>query len=176
VDLEKYPIVEKGAKFETLAKANKDALAKDGFCVLRGFLRPEAVQAMLDEITEVSAGCFVVERSANPWGEHPDKYAKAKSKTIAEDHPKRKGLDTSAGVVTYNELRTAGPLRTLYAHDGVLEFLTHIAGTTAPLCRHADELAACTASVLDAGHALEWAFVPTPLAATVLLQAAARGG
>ena len=176
VDLERYPILEKGGKYEVLAGANGDDLAKDGFCVLRGFLRPAAVQAMLDEISEVGSNCFIAQRKVNPWGESPEKYASAKSKTIPEQHPKRKGLDSTTGVITCNELATAGPLRTLYAHAGVLELFTRIAGTPIPLCHHADELAACTASIFDSGHIKEWSFVPTPLEATVFLQAAAKGG
>jgi hypothetical protein len=176
VNLSRYPLEEKGPALEELVQKHAKAMERDGFCVLRGFVRPDAARNMLQEVVEVAEDCFVSERNVNPWGENPEKYASTKNKTLPSWHPRRKGLDSAAGVVTCDELPSSGALKTLYAEDHLLDILTRIAGAQQPLCRHADELAACTASVLDSGHSQEWEFVRAPLAAMVVLQNANLGG
>lgn len=169
VDLERFPIHEPHGKGRALVEECRRQLAASGACNLDGFLRREAIAAMVEEAKALEP---LAHRNPNGAG---TAYLEPPDETVAEDHPKRRLQSNSVGAIAYDLVPATSPLRRLYESPVLMDFLT-AALDKGPLYRYADPLGALNIAVMGDGDRLMWHFDQTDFVVSILLQDCETGG
>jgi hypothetical protein len=116
VDLGRYPIAHlAAARARRLVEDCRRELAARGACQLPGFMRPEAVQAV---VGEAGALGHLVHRTQ---AAHNVYFTEAEPGLAAGD-PRRR-VHSAKGAIGWNRIGRGPPLRRLYEWDGLTEFL-----------------------------------------------------
>ncbi len=169
LDLERYPIVDRSsARYHELIATARAQLAELGACELRGFLKAEALAAMVDEAETLAPRAYHSRVEGNPYLEPVDP-------TLPDDHPKRLVEMTVLGAVAYDQFPAQSLLRRLYEWDPLMEFLADAIGEKR-LYRYADPMGALNIAVMKDGDYLRWHFDQTDFVTSLTLQAAESGG
>lgn len=169
VDLERYPIDRPaGPRAGAMVDFCRAALAFEGACQLPGFLRPGAVAELVDEATRKRARSHRTDDVHNvyltpvPDAAGPDDVASAMQRS-------------SKSAIAWDLVDADSPLRVVYESAELTAFLRR-ALDTPELYRYEDPLGSASLMVFDAGDQLGWHFDRSPVAVTVMLRPAARGG
>ena len=144
------------------------AFADEGVCVLPGFLRADALVAL---VTEADALAPLAHRSharGTPYLTAPDGDA-------PDGHPRRTLVDNRLEVVAYDQFPPDSALRALYESADLLDFVAAVL-RRGPLFRYADPFGALNLAVMREGDELGWHFDMTDFVVSVALQAALAGG
>ena len=169
VDLKRYPILDLTTDAaRALTRHCRQQLDETGACELPGFLKPAAVEMLVREADELSAGAYHSVARGTPYLEPPDL-------ALPEDHPRRILDDTSVGVVAYDQFPAASPMRRLYEWNGLMEFIAAALGKE-KLYRYADPFGALNLAVMGDGERLHWHYDMTDFVTSIALRAAERGG
>ncbi|MEM0943606.1 MAG: hypothetical protein AAGI70_06615, partial [Pseudomonadota bacterium] len=137
--------------------ASRETYLATGLCALPGFLTAPALAALQAEAQSLA----------------PQAYFTRTTHSVYLDGAGRQE-ETDVGSVAY-DLLPDGPLRTLYADDGLRDFIGHVVGVT-PIHRFADPFGACSINVFRAGGAHGWHFDESPFTVTLMLQKPEAGG
>ena len=171
VNLEEFPLnALESADAHRVADGCREKLRADGYCVMRRFLRTEAVAAALAEVRAREGACFVHSRRVNMWGESPHQHGDRPLMAL-----RRMSSIDSYGVVARDELCEHGALRTLYSSPAFAAFAASIAGHD-QLHAWGDELAGCSGEILRDGQSRAWRFAQAPVVAVAVLQRPETGG
>jgi hypothetical protein len=168
VDLERYPLGE-SARAEALTRECAHRFARDGVCLLPGFLRKGALERAADETTAILGKTFYCRNTHNAYLEadsDPD---------FPSDHPRNRLLRTEVGSIANDYLPPRGVLCRLYAWDLLLRFIEGVTGVPA-LYRSADSLGALSVNVFEPGGLHEWHFDESRFSITLMLRPAQTGG
>lgn len=170
VDLGVYPIDRPGSvAYAALAELCRDQLATTGASILRGFLRPGALDRALE-----SARTLITEAhrseidNGSPYLELPEDH-------WPEGHPRLMNGPTSLEATAYDRFPPSDPIRQLYESDAFMAFLAAALGRP-HLHRYDDPLGALNLAVMTDGDQLWWHFDQTDFVVSIALQSSQRGG
>lgn len=169
VDLARYPIAgpdsAAGAAFR---QACRERFLDDGLCVLPGFIRPEALEALVREAEGFAGDAWFCRNTHNVYltGHDPG--------TLAGNVAGRQER-TFVGSVPYDRIGEDSPLRRLYLWDPLKDFVGAVLGKER-LHRFADPLGACSVNVFVDGGEHGWHFDESEFTITLMLQPPESGG
>ncbi len=169
IDLDQYPIDNLSAA-ESLAFANacRAQYQQAGLCMLPGFIKPEALDALANEASSFSEKAFFCKSTHNAYLD--DGNAKT-ADTAAENRQEQ----TVVGSVAYDYIPQNSGLKQLYQWDPLKDFIGHVLGKS-PFYRFADPLGACSINVFIDGGEHGWHFDESEYTVTLMLQAPEVGG
>lgn len=169
VDLDRYPIHDLASSEgqEFLARCRAE-LAEKGVCSLPGFIRPEAVAAMVQVAADNADKAHSSENMHNVYFTPADE-------TVAEDHPLRRQVRSAKHGIAYDYLPADAPLRRLYESDDLTAFIAAVLGRDV-LYRSADPLDALQVTTYLPGDELGWHFDNSEFSVTVMYQQSEEGG
>lgn len=169
VDLDRYPIVPPdGDGAQNLVHRCRAELRAQGACQLEGFMRPDAVQAVLAEARVAEGFAHNTEATHNAYFEDDDP-------TLPADHPLRLQVRSAKRAIGWNRIGLRSPLRLLYEWDGLTDFI-RVTLRLPALYRDADPVGACSVMLYGEGGELGWHFDNSEFAVTLMLQASDGGG
>ena len=169
VDLGRYPIAHlAAARARRLVEDCRRELAARGACQLPGFMRPEAVQAVVDEAGALGHLAHRTEAAHNV-------YFTEAAPGLAAGDPRRWQVHSAKGAIGWNRIGPGSPLRRLYEWDGLTGFIRAALALPA-LYRDADPAGACSIMLYGQGDELGWHFDNSEFAVTLMLQTSEGGG
>lgn len=169
VDLVRYPIHDLGsAAGQALLARCRAELARDGVCSLPGFVRPDAVTAMVALAAALADTAWGSDRTHTVYFTAPDT-------THGPDHPLAAQVRSAKHGIAYDHLPADAPLRRLYEHDDLTRFVADVLGKD-ELYRSADPLDALQVTTMAEGEELGWHFDNSEFSVTVMYQQAQSGG
>lgn len=170
VDLERYPVTDLDGEGGVVAAHHADELRLHGVSILPGFIRAEALPALVAECEELAAGAYLQDVQGTPYLELPDAEA------WPADHPRLAWSRSAVRTVAYDRFHPrASSLRAIYESDVLLAFIARILDRS-PLYRYADPLGAMNLAVMRAGDTLGWHFDQTDFVVSLAVQASDAGG
>ncbi|MFN8079405.1 MAG: hypothetical protein U0Q19_07555 [Kineosporiaceae bacterium] len=169
VDLEQYPIHDLTSDAgQVLLTRCRTALLADGVCSLPGFVRAEAVAAMIRLARELADRAWGSQSEHTVYFEPPDA-------TVAAEDPRARLVRSAKHGLAYDQLPPEAPIRRLYEHDDLTRFIAGVLGKD-ELYRSADPLDAVQVTTMSEGEELGWHFDRSEFSVTVMYQQAERGG
>jgi len=154
---------------EALITWARNQMHTEGVCVLADFVTPVGIDQMVQECTHLAP---LAHRSAprrNPYLTASSNVSSNVSSTSAAV------LYDSLEVLAYDQLPTAGALRTLYESSEMLHFIRRCLGL-AELFHYGDPFGALNVSIMRDGDMLDWHFDMTDFVVSIALQSAEHGG
>jgi hypothetical protein len=151
-----------------LSRACREQFDTEGICVLPGFLRGEAVEAL---VRESDALAPLAHRSATS----ATVYLSGADRALPADDLRSRTLDSSVEVVGYHLFPIESLLRALYESDELLGFIGRCLGV-AELHRYADPFGALNLAIMRDGDRLGWHFDMTDFVVSIAIQSSANGG
>lgn len=169
VDLDRYPIHDLASpEGQAFLAACRAELAEKGVCSLPGFIRPEAVAAMIAVADANAEQAHASETTHTVYFTVPDE-------TVAADHPLRRTVRSAKHGIAYDQLPADAPLRRLYEHDDLTAFIAAVLSKDV-LYRSADPLDALQVTTFRTGEELGWHFDNSEFSVTVMYQQSEEGG
>jgi hypothetical protein len=169
VDLDRYPIhALSSPEGRALLDSCRAELAEKGVCSLPGFVRPEAVERMIEIAYEQDPVSWASESTHTVYFEEPDT-------SHGPDHPVARQVRSAKHGIAYDQLPADAPLRRLYEHDDLTAFVAAVLGKTV-FYRSADPLDALQVTLFHEGEELGWHFDRSEYSVTVMYQQAEEGG
>jgi hypothetical protein len=149
-------------------QACKQKFDKDGVLVLKQFLTPAALTAVVDEGKNKEHLAFYTESGHNVYLTQADS-------NFSNDHPRNKWVQSSKGCITDDQINLDSPLRALYDAPQLRSFLAFVLGEN-KLHAYADPLSSINLHYANAGQELGWHFDNSSFAITLLIQSPTYGG
>lgn len=169
VDLDRYPIhdldSERGQAF--IQKCRED-LEANGACNLPGFIKPEAVAAMVKLADDLESKAWTSSQPHTIYFEEPDS-------NVAPDHPRAHQVRSVKHGIAYDYIPADAPMRRLYESDDLTDFIAAVLQKP-QLYRSADPLDALQVTRMGPGDELGWHFDGSEFSITVMYQPAEKGG
>jgi hypothetical protein len=140
----------------------------EGVCVLPGFLRPDAVAALVAECDALAPLAHRSRVEGTPYLGLPDLDA-------PKGHPRRALVHNSLEAVAYDLFPSDSALRALYEWDDLMGFIAAVLGQER-LYRYADPFGALNLAVMRDGDVLGWHFDMTDFVVSIAIQSSTAGG
>ena len=170
VDLQAFPIHEPAsAAYVAAVDAARAGLRTEGCAVLGGFVRPEAVAQLNDEILERKHATHYSTQVMNPY------FHTAVNPEYPPDHPVNTFIERSSGFIPGDAWESGCVTDTLFRAPEVVRFIADCLEIGALYC-YDDPLAGLTANICDPGQQFTWHFDTNDFAVTVLVQPGDDGG
>ena len=170
VDLQAFPIHEPAsAAYVAVVDAARAGLRTEGCAVLGGFVRPEAVAQLNDEILERKHATHYSTQVMNPY------FHTAVNPDYPPDHPVNTFIERSSGFIPGDAWESGCVTDTLFRAPEVVRFIADCLEIGALYC-YDDPLAGLTANICDPGQQFTWHFDTNDFAVTVLVQPGDDGG
>ena len=170
VDLDAYPIDRPDAPaYRAMTDRCRKQLATTGASILRGFLRPDALDAALTSAeTLIGDAHWSTIDNGSPYLELP-------SDEWPEGHPRLMHGPTSLAATPYDRFPAEDPIRRLYESDQLMAFLGD-ALDREQLYRYDDPLGALNLAVMNEGDQLWWHVDQTDFVVSIALRSSDGGG
>lgn len=146
----------------------REQLNQRGALVLRQFLQPAALQAIVAEGEAQRHRAFHTLSKHNVYLMKPDAAYSA-------DHPRNRDVNSTKGCITDDLIAAESPLRQLYNDALFKQFLCDVLGESA-LYPYADPLSSINLHYAPDGQELGWHFDNSSFAITLLVQKPRGGG
>jgi hypothetical protein len=170
VDLAAYPVTDPDGAGAAVVERHRRELAATGVSILPGFVRAEALAALVAECDALAGGAHHQDVQGTPYLELPDPAA------WPEHHPRVRWDRSSVHTVAYDRFDPAtSALRALFEWDDLLGFVARLLGRS-PLYRYADPLGAMNLAVMVEGDQLGWHFDQTDFVVSLAIQSSEAGG
>ena len=170
VDLDRYPVDDLEGAGAAVADRHAADLRQHGVSILPGFIRTDALAAMVQECEALAEGAYRQDVQGTPYLELPDAAA------WPAGHPRVTWDRSTVHTVAYDRFHpTSSALRALFEWDDLLAFVARILGRLL-LYRYADPLGAMNLAVMHEGDALGWHFDQTDFVVSLAIQASEGGG
>jgi hypothetical protein len=168
IDLARYPLHQPGAAYDALLAATQAELAGDGCAILKQFVRPELMPALVGECDRVAVHAHRNFNSTNPYftQDHPE---------LPASHPLRRFYERSNAFVPADHFGPASLLRTIYEWPPFGAFIQRSLGEE-HFYRYADPLADVIVNLAEAGGGFPWHFDTNNYTVTLGIQNAESGG
>ncbi len=163
VDLTRHPLDDPGYRDEC-----RRAVDADGALVLRGFLRPEAVAALVAEAEHLRPLAYFSAHTHSVYLDPADRERPA-------GDARSRAVVSTKGAVTTDQVPQGSGLRVLYDAAVFRRFLCDVLGED-ELHEYADPLSSINVNYFEPGQELGWHFDNSSFAVTLLLQAPEGGG
>lgn len=168
IDYERYPIDQDGQPRDALLARVRSDLARDGCAVVKRFLTPKGVAALVSEADSVASKGH---RSFN----RTNVYFSKDDPSLPADDPRRRFFDRSNAFVPADNLSKSGPLRTIHDSQGFDRFIQDCLQENV-FYRYADPLADVIINVAEEGNGFPWHFDTNNFTVTLAIQNAEQGG
>ncbi|MCF2903744.1 hypothetical protein L0666_01990 [Octadecabacter sp. CECT 8868] len=168
INFSDYPITESAQQLQPVIDKTRAALATDGCAVLRGFLTPAGIDALIAEADTVAPNAH---RSYN----RTNAYFTQDDESLAPSHPQRRFFDRSNAFVAADNFSDDGPLRRIYNTPGFDAFIQACLEEE-KFHRYADPLADVIVNLAEEGTGFPWHFDTNNFTVTLAIQNAERGG
>ncbi len=169
VDLARYPVEDPESDVaREVIERHGNQLRERGVSVLPGFVRPEAVGAMVDECDRLATNAHHQDTQGTPYLELP-------SDDWPKGHPRVTWAKSSVHTIGYDQFPPSSLMRRLYEWDELLVFVGRILGRE-PLYRYADPIGALNLAVMVEGDELGWHYDQTDFVVSLAVQSSERGG
>ena len=149
-------------------QACKQQFDKQGVLVLKQFLTPTALSTVLKEGQDKQHLAFYTDSEHNVYLTQADA-------SFAYNHPRNRGVQSSKGCITDDQIDLNSPLRTLYDAQPLRSFLAFVLGEK-KLHPYADPLSSINLHYASEGQELGWHFDNSSFAITLLIQSPKAGG
>ena len=170
VDLRAFPIHDPAsAAYLAAVDAARAGLRSEGCAVLGGFVRPDAVAALNDEIAERKHATHYSTQVINPY------FHTSFNPDYPPDHAVNTFIERSSGFIPGDAWDSGCATDTLFRAPEVARFIADCLEIGALYC-YDDPLAGLTANICDPGQQFTWHFDTNDFAVTVLVQAGDEGG
>jgi len=171
VDLERYPIVDlEDSVARALIKRCRVELKAEGASNLDGFIRPEAIAALVREAEALRPVARVKK------GGSRNIFVKPVDESWPSDHPGRIMMAQSGSAqIAYDQIPADAGIRRLFEWDPLTNFVAAALGKP-KLYRFADPFQAANLIYLDEGGGSPWHFDHNDSTVTLLLQEPEAGG
>ena len=143
-------------------------LARDGVITIPGFLRPDAVSALVTEAESQAQNAHFTSSTHNV-------YLTPTDPALAGDHVFNRQITSSKGCITTDQVPAGSGLHLIYGAATFQNFIAAIVGVPA-LFEYADSLSSINVHYATDGQELGWHFDNSSFAVTLLLQAPEAGG
>lgn len=169
IDLQRYPIdkldTPQGQAF--LADCKKK-LSKDGAVVLEGFMKPDAVKSVIDNVTPNIKDAFYCSNAHNAYLIKDDPQFDA-------DHPRNRKVYSDKGIVAYDEIPQDNLLHQVYGWQELKTFIAKLMDS-AEIFPYEDPLGSVNININKDGRQLGWHYDNSKFVTTLMLQPAGEGG
>ena len=169
VDLDRYPItgLDSGRGAEFLAECQAH-MEEHGWCNLEGFIRPDALAALMAETGELlpDAEILRIRRTI---------YQGAADAGAPSDDPRQRTYEHVARQLADDQIPAHTLLQKLYRSDALTDFVRRVQRKN-ELYLCADEFQALNVVALEPGCWHGWHYDTTECTVTLLLQAPEKGG
>ncbi|MBD3664065.1 2OG-Fe(II) oxygenase [Sulfitobacter sp. TSTF-M16] len=146
----------------TYQQAGADTLDREGVLVLKDFILPNALAAMVIEAREGRKSAYFCAQNHSVYLTPPDDR-------FAAEHPANRQVVSSKGCICDDHIAANSPLRLLYDHPDFRGFVSGVTGQTA-LHPYADPLSSINIHYAERGQELGWHFDNSSFAITLLIQ------
>lgn len=169
LDLKIYPLDQpNSSKYQKLVEQCRHDLAHDGLFNLKGFLKPEIANLVVNELQPLFASvAFTHKRKHNIY------FCKEVS-GIASNHPALRQFETINHTLCADQILDNAVLR-IYRYAPLAHFLAQVMEKPRLFVME-DPLACANVMAYGQGEALNWHFDRSEFTITLLLQAADNGG
>ena len=169
IDLQKYPVHDlNGASGEALLAECIQSMRHAGYCNLPGFILPDALNLMMDEIQPLLAVASRGTIRRNVYGRPDDE-------SLPASHPLRRFFEHHPLQLANDQIPAHFLLNQVYRSQYVINLVTAIQEKE-KLYTYADEFQALNVVALDQGEWHGWHFDYNECTVTLLLQASEEGG
>ena len=170
VDLERFPIDEPSSpEYVAAVDTARRGLRSVGCAVLEGFVRPEAVQVLNDEILDRKHATHYSTEIINPY------FHTTADPAYPDDHVVNTFLERTSGFIPGDAWDPGCATDTLFRAPEVARLLADCLEIAELHC-YDDPLAGLTANICDPGQQFTWHFDTNDFAVTLLVQPATDGG
>ena len=152
----------------SLVEKGRLQMQQAGACELPGFVRPEALDAFIDDARRLAP-------LAHRSGGLGTVYLGFPDETFPLDHPRQWLGNYGVGAVAYDLFPDDSPIRQLFEWDEFRAFVAAILGLDT-IYQYADPLGALNLAVMGEGDELQWHFDQTDFVVSLALQDADDGG
>jgi hypothetical protein len=168
IDRARYPIDDDGPAFASLLTNTQAQLADDGCAVLTGFVRADAISALVAECDRVAPHAHRNFNETNVYftKDHPE---------LAATHPLRRFYPRSNAFVPADNFGTDSLLRAIYEWPPFVSFIQRALGESS-FHRYADPLADVIVNLAEPGAGFPWHFDTNNYTVTLAIQNAESGG
>ena len=168
VDTDRYPIHEPGAARDALIARLRADIESYGCAVVKGFVRPERIAALVAECDRVAAHGHRNFNRTNPYftQDRPD---------LPLTHPLRRFYDRSNAFVPADNFGADSVLRDIYEWPAFAPFVQAALGEE-QFHRYADPLADVIVNLAEEGNGFPWHFDTNNYTVTLAVQNAESGG
>jgi hypothetical protein len=168
IDVDSYPMDSAGPLTHRLRADARRQFLETGVCIFDGFLRTEALEAVLSEVDLCVDQAYVSTTSSTV-------YLEPGSNVWPPGDPRRVEEITAVGTLAEDQLSSDSWLRRLHGAAAFQRFIGDIVGSSR-LYGYADGLTSVNVLVFERGHRLGWHFDEAEYAVTLLLRPALSGG
>ena len=168
IDTGRYPIDKAGPARDALVAGLRQALDTDGCAVLKGFVRAERIDALIEESDRVAVHGHRNFSRTNPYftRDRPD---------LPASHPLRRFYDRSNAFVPADNFGPESILRAIYEWPAFGPFIQAALGEKR-FYPYADPLADVIVNLAEAGGGFPWHFDTNNYTVTLAIQNAESGG
>jgi hypothetical protein len=169
VDLSRYPIADPdSADSSACATQYRQNFLTAGLCILPNFVKPDALQILVDEGNAVAKQAYFCRSTHNAYltDDDPD---------LPADDSARRQEATFVGSVAYDLLGDSSLLKRLYLWEPLRHFVGAVLGKD-EFYRLADPLGACSINVFVDGGQHGWHFDESEFSVTLMMQQPTTGG
>ncbi len=146
----------------------KQTLDKEGVLVIRGFLKPAAIESIQ---TEGEANRHLAYYTVNKH----NVYLQSPAQEFSKQHPRNREVCSTKGCITTDQIPAGSALHTLYHAREFREFLCAVLDET-ELHEYADAMSSINLHYADQGQELGWHFDNSSFAITLMIQNPDGGG
>ena len=169
IDLDRFPIHELNSQAgSTLIEQGHDMMAQDTLCLFEGFLRPQAVCHISDEITALEPASHQVDYPSTLYGW-------MNNAGFSDNHPRARLLRRRCGVITTDQLHASDPCHELYQFDELTEFVRRLLQLES-LYRSQCPTLAIQINVMRTSESFEWHYDTNDGVVSFSIQNAESGG
>ena len=169
VDLARYPFDRTDtAAYRQLMDDSREALADNMLCCLTGFLTPQGIDTVREDVRGMEAMAELRRFTRTPYVFNPP------DDDTPADHPRRREQDYEVSYVYGQRFEADRPLRQVYGWDDLLDFLSQVVGHR--LYRSADPTYDLIVTLIGPGGIHGWHFDSNEFVVSLMLEPADEGG
>lgn len=168
IDLDRYPIDQKGPSRDAVLDKVRADLARDGCAVLKGFLTEVGIAALTEEAEGVADKGHHSHSRTNAYFTKDDP-------SLPEHDPRRRFFERSNAFIPADNFAKSGPLRQVHDFPGFDVFIQECLQEE-KFFRYADPLADVIVNMAEEGNGFPWHFDTNNFTVTLAIQNAEAGG
>lgn len=169
INLSQYPISDlSNPDSRTFADQCRLEYQQSGLCMLPGFIKPAALEAMASQTSAFSDRAYFCKSTHSAYLNDGDER-------VGKEDVANRQEQTYVGSVAYDHIPEQSHLKQLYQWDPLKDFIGYVLGKS-PFYRFADPFGACSVNVFVEGGEHGWHFDESEYTVTLMLQAPETGG